>query len=169
MLKKPLIQALLVAEIGFWPIAGALIAQYGFDYPPCKLCLYQRYPYFAMMGMGLFAVFFLRDRPLPALLYVGILCCLASASVALFHTGVESGWWAFESACIPEIGVADSLNSLKDSILRAPLVSCDQAMVYFLGLSMAAWNIIYGLIACVFLLYTLRICVRHELQQSAPK
>ena len=37
-------------------IGGALLLQFGFGYPPCHLCLYERYPYLVVLaacGLGL--------------------------------------------------------------------------------------------------------------------
>ena len=43
--------------------------------------------------------------------------------------------------------INERLEELRAEIMNAPLVSCSQAMVYILGLSMAAWNMIAALIA----------------------
>lgn len=147
---SPIMHAGMIAEAGFWPILGALVAQYGFGYAPCALCLLQRYPYFALFFVAFITL--LRPRQSHIWLLLAAFLCLVSAAIGLFHTGVELGWWQYESGCIPEAGVADSLEDLKRSISNAPIVACDQAMLYVFGLSMAAWNAIYGTLAALGLL-----------------
>jgi disulfide bond formation protein DsbB len=154
-LSDPRLQAAMIAEIGFWPLLGALVAQYGFAYAPCELCLFQRYPYAAMFLLAGFALY--KPERSRIMLDIAGGLCLISAAIGLFHTGVESGWWVYESGCIPEIGQAGSLDTLRDSIAKAPIVACDQAMLYLFGLSMAAWNVAYGLLGALSFMWVRRL------------
>lgn len=93
---------------------------------------------------------------------------MASAGLGLFHTGVEQGWWQFESGCTTQLGTADSLDSLRDAINASPIVACDQAMLEVFGLSMASWNIFYGLGSALLLIY-MRRKVRSEHTHSSRR
>lgn len=135
--------ALFIVLIGLVPLAGALISQYAFGYAPCKLCLLQRYPYALVVIFGVIAL--LKPAHLHAVLMLTVLACLVSAGLGVFHTGVEQGWWQYESGCTTQLGAADSLESLRDAINASPIVACDQAMFEVGGLSMASWNSVYGL------------------------
>ena len=64
---------------------------------------------------------------------------LYGGGLAVFHAGVEWGFWAGPASCSPSVGVtsaADMLNQLENS--HAP--SCTDAALRILGLSFAGWN-----------------------------
>lgn len=131
--------------------AGLLLAAYLFQHigglQPCPLCVAQRYPHFAVLGLGLAALLFggrLRWL-LPALLAAIMVAYLVGAGYAAFHVGVEAGH--FQSACAGAGGAASSIDELRARIEAAPLARCDDVAWTLLGVSMAGWN---G-IACVAL------------------
>ncbi len=150
----PLQTALFIVLIGLVPLAGALISQYAFGYAPCKLCLLQRYPYALVMALGVIA--FIKPNHLNTALMLTVLACLVSAGLGVFHTGVEQGWWQYESGCTTKAGAAGSLESLREAINASPIVACDQAMLEVGGLSMASWNSVYALGMAWALLYMRR-------------
>jgi len=126
-------------------LLGALIAQYGFGLQPCELCLAQRYPYALIMAFSVAAFLPVPKRIRFAL---GLLCGLlfiADAGIAFYHTGVELHWFSGPTACTSSGAVGQTLEQMRAEIANAALVSCDQPMVHFLGLSMAAWNAIYAI------------------------
>lgn len=146
--KLLLLQALAAALI----LGGALVSQYGFKLYPCELCLLQRYPYAGIIAVALLAVLFLKR---PRYQLYSVLFCVAlfaaTAGIAFYHTGVELDIFKGPDACSSGASSAgQSIEELRAAIMAAPLVSCKQAMAYFMGLSMAAWN---GLAAslCIFL------------------
>ena len=64
---------------------------------------------------------------------------LYGAGLAVFHSGVEWGFWQGPASCAPSIGVtsaADMLSQLENT--HAP--SCTDAALRILGLSFAGWN-----------------------------
>ncbi|QCO57071.1 disulfide bond formation protein B (plasmid) [Pseudorhodobacter turbinis] len=121
--------------------AGLLLGAFGFQYIggmfPCELCLLQRWPHAAAIAIGVFALF-CGARLLP---YLGALAALASAGVALFHTGVERAWWEGLASCsggsLGGLSVDDLLNP---SVVIAAPVRCDAVAWEMFGLSMASWN-----------------------------
>ena len=132
-LQKPYALPACLLVLGASPIIAALISQYGFGYPPCELCLLQRYPYAAVCALALLAL--LAPRFTTLLAWLSVIGFVTTAGIAVFHVGVEQSWWEYASAC----------SSLRDAIMGAPLVSCSQETFIFLGLSMAAWNALTGL------------------------
>lgn len=124
-------------------LAGAFLFQ-AFGYPPCAMCLWQRWPHVAAILIGLLALRF-SGRVLPAL---GALAAATTSGLGLFHTGVERDWWEGPSSCT---GVS-SLEGLSGadllSITGPRVVMCDQVSWEFLTLSMASWNAI-GSFACM--------------------
>lgn len=126
-------------------LAVALIAQYGFDLQPCVLCIWQRWPYLAAIGLGLAAVV-LRGRPgaAAALATLAALAVLTSGGIGAFHVGVEQGWWEGTAGC-GAAAMPDDLTSLRAQLLAQPIVRCDEVAFSLFGISMAGWNLIYAI------------------------
>ena len=130
-------------------LLGAFAFQYLGGMAPCKLCLWQRWPHAAAVAIGALALW-LPGRALPL---GGALAALATAAIALYHTGVERHWWEGPATCTSG-GIADlSPQQLMDQIMAAPLVRCDDVPWEMLGLSMASWNALAsGALALVWLM-----------------
>lgn len=130
--------------------AALLLTAYLFQHvgglQPCPLCVAQRYPHFAVLGLGLAALLFggwfrwLR----PPLLAAIVIAYLVGAGYAAFHVGVEGGH--FQSGCAGAAGAASSIEELRARIMEAPLARCDDVAWTLLGVSMAGWNGIVSLV-----------------------
>lgn len=132
--------------IGAAPITIALIAQYGFELLPCEMCHWQRWPYFALMALGVGAW----AKPQAKRVYITLTFCLLAlaAGLALLHVGVEEGWWTGPTAC-SSIGTASNLEELRAQVLNSPILRCDVPAIRILGLTMAGGNFLYALAASV--------------------
>ena len=123
-------------------LLGALAFQYIGGLYPCPLCLWQRWPHLAAVLIGL-AALALPGRALPVL---GALAALATAGIGGFHSGVEIGWWQGLDSCAGAgIGGLSGAALLDPTANIPPPVRCDAVAWSFLGLSMAAWNMILSL------------------------
>jgi len=118
-------------------LAGAFAFQYLGGLAPCTLCLWQRWPHAAAVGLGGLALA-LGGRVWPML---GALAALTTAGIGLYHVGVEQAWWAGLAACsagsIAGISTADLLNP---EVMVAAPVRCDAVAWSLAGVSMAGWN-----------------------------
>lgn len=135
-------------------LAAALVAQYGFGLHPCELCLFQRYPYLAVVVVAALAW---RASP-RAQFYATVVCGLLfvfDAGLAFYHAGVELSWFKGPDACSSSSVGGETIEELRAQILNAPLVSCSQAMAYVFGLSLAAWNAIAAACAAVATFFSL--------------
>lgn len=143
LIHRPLLLAALLAAA---TLGGAWLSQYGFGLKPCDLCLLQRYPYIALVVLGLGGELLTRRRPrlMPPLLWIAAALFLTDTSIAAYHVGVEQGWVAGPSACSGAT-TATSLDALRAQLMGAALVSCKESTFQFLGLSMAGWNLLYAL------------------------
>jgi disulfide bond formation protein DsbB len=125
-------------------LAGAYMFQ-ALGYPPCAMCLWQRWPHFVAILIGV-AAFKLGGRFLPAL---GALAAATTAGLGMFHTGVEKDWWDGPSTC----SGSGSLDGLSGSDLLAiggpRVVQCDQVSWELFTLSMASWNALFSLLLVV--------------------
>lgn len=125
--------------------AALLLGAFGFQHlggmPPCKLCLWQRWPHAAAVVIGA-AALVLPGRALPLL---GALAALCTAGIGLYHTGVERGWWEGPNTCTSGDVTGISAEQLLEQIMAAPMVRCDEVPWEMLGLSMASWNALVAL------------------------
>ena len=121
--------ALLLGAFGFQHLA---------DMPPCKLCLWQRWPHAAAVLIGLVALM----APGRALPLLGALAALCTAAIGAYHTGVERGWWEGPNSCTSGPIGGLSTEDLMARIMAAPLVRCDEVPWEMFTLSMASWNAI---------------------------
>lgn len=153
----------LLALLGFYSLValvGAYVAQYGFDLQPCILCLYQRIPFF-VVGLVVFVVlkFFKQERVQKLALIFCILMVFGNAVLASYHVGVEQKIFAGPTTCADTANLDEIQNveELATAIAKTKAVKCDSPSFFFLGLSMAAWNVAY----CLFLVIsTLVLLVR---------
>lgn len=123
--------------------ASLLIAALGFQsigYVPCELCILQRWPHLAAALIAALLLF-ADHRPLR---WLGALAAALATVFAAYHVGVEQGWWQGPVACTGAISdlAAMSTEDLVAQLQSAPVVRCDEPQWYFLGLTMAGWNMI---------------------------
>lgn len=147
MVLKNAAAIILLASI--FALGFALTSQYGFGYHPCEMCIWQRWGYAAVI---VFSVISLR---IPRVYLLAVLALAITCAIAVFHTGVELKWWEGFSSCSSALE-AGSLEDLRAQILSAPVVRCDTATWFFLGISMAAWNAVYSFCLTIFGIYTCR-------------
>ncbi len=123
-----------------------LLGAFGFQFigelAPCKMCIWQRYPHGAAIGIGVLA-FLIPGAALP---YLGALAALTTSAIGAFHAGVEQGWWEGPTTCTS--GPIGNLSGeeLMNQIMSAPLVRCDDIPWEMLGLSMAGWNAVLSFV-----------------------
>lgn len=132
----------LLATLGS---AALLLGAYAFQHiggmPPCKLCLWQRWPHGTAVLIGA-AILFTGEAKIA---WLGVLAALSTSGIGFYHVGVEQGWWEGPTTCTAS-GVTNlSAQELMDQILAAPLVRCDDIAWQMAGISMAGWNAILSL------------------------
>ena len=144
--SDPRIAAVLILAAGAATIAGALVFEHVWGLRPCKLCLIQRYPYYAAFPVAL-AVAAAPGATLGRLgLAILALLFLVSAALGAYHAGVEWGVFTGPNDCGGSVSsspgnVADFMATLQSS----RVVSCTEAAWRFLGLSLAGWNVLISL------------------------
>lgn len=151
LMSRPESRLLLAIFLAIGSISGAWFSELVLNYVPCKLCLWQRWPYYlAMPGMVL-ALIGLRARAagrfLPAIaLFLGVIF-LFSAGLGLYHAGVEWKLWLGPADCGGRVTVnAPSLEDFHKALGRAKVVLCNEAPMRILGLSFAGWNAVVSLL-----------------------
>lgn len=128
----------------------AYISQFGFDYQPCILCLYQRKPFFAIIALAsLTLIFFKSEQSQKITFFLCIFFLLINAGIATYHVGVEKKVFKGPTTCSSEnLNDFENLEDLRIALTKTKAIRCDEPSFVFLGLSMAAWNLTY----CLFLI-----------------
>jgi len=124
--------ATVLTALGFQHIGG---------YIPCKLCLEQRWPYYAGAPlMALAALLGGSPKLVRGLLVLGGVIMAVSLYLGVKHAGVEWGWWAGPTDCGAVSGVETGGKGVLDALDTVVPPSCDKASLRVLGLSFAGWN-----------------------------
>lgn len=132
-------------------LGSALFGQYVLGWYPCELCLHQRVPYVVIIVLAAIGLLFRgKVRAQQILVWLCTVSLLTTAGIAAYHNGVEMKWIDAPSACSSGSSAGLTLEQMRAQIMNAPLVSCDQAMAYIFGLSLAAWNMILSLGLALF-------------------
>ena len=127
---------------------------------PCQLCIWQRWGY---AGAIVLAIIALLLPATPARLWRGCWlrsALLATAALALFHTGVEYHWWQGLASCSGNLDTSQSLSALEQQLLATPVIPCDRPAWTMFGISMAGYDFLYatalGLVCLVGAVRSLR-------------
>ncbi len=128
-------------------IISALIIQYWLDHEPCKLCLYQRIPYFLAILLIIKMFFFKKYEKITLLIL--ILIFVSSTALAFYHFGIEQDFFSESLACTaPDLLKTLSKEQLLEQ-LKQNNISCKDVSFRILGLSLAAINTIFSLVLSV--------------------
>ena len=128
-------------------ITSALIIQYWLGHEPCRLCLYQRIPYFFAILL-IIKIFFFKKYEKITLLILSLIFT-GSTVLAFYHFGIEQGFFSESLACT----ASDLSKTLSKEQLLEKLeqnnISCKDVSFRILGLSLAAINTIFSLVLSV--------------------
>ena len=128
-------------------ITSALIIQYWLGHEPCKLCLYQRIPYFLAILL-IIKIFFFKEYEKITLLILTLIF-VSSTALAFYHFGIEQGFFSESLACTaPDLSKTLSKEQLLEQ-LKQNNISCKDVSFRILGLSLAAINTIFSLVLSV--------------------
>lgn len=137
---------------GVIPLAGALLAQFGFGFHPCHFCLLQRYPYLVVIGVGAASLLVVRGGlRWRFCVAVGVYALLITATLGLIHHGIETKFLAYQGGCVSTLAPGASIEELRAAIASSPLVSCSDQTAVFFGISMALWNVIWAVLTLVLI------------------
>ena len=128
-------------------IISALIIQYWLGHEPCKLCLYERIPYFLSMLLIIKILFIKKYKKVTLLIL--FLVFMSSTALAFYHFGIEQGFFSESLACTTgDLSKTLSKEELLQQ-LKQNSISCKDVSFRMLGLSLAAINTVFSLILSV--------------------
>ena len=123
---------------------SALIIQYWLGHEPCKLCLYERIPYFLSMLLIIKIIFIKKYEKITLLIL--FLVFMSSTVLAFYHFGIEQGFFSESLACSAgDLSKTLSKEELLEQ-LKQNSISCKEVGFRILGFSLAAINTIFSLI-----------------------
>ena len=125
----------------------AYIIEYGLGHEPCRLCVYQRFPYILSILLIL-SVLLIKKNVKIHLLVLGMIS-LSGAVLAFYHFGIEQGFFSESIVCESQnlqegLTKQDILKQLKQNT-----ISCKDVNFTLFGLSLASINIIVSFILFV--------------------
>jgi len=129
----------IVLVISSIAIINVLIAEYVFNILPCKMCLYQRYPYYFIIFISLIYIVS-KKIPLEWYYWMNTLSFATGLFFSVWHVGIEQKILPGLSGCSSIIKLSQSLTELKEQILNQSIVACDEITWAFMGLSAATLN-----------------------------
>ena len=124
-------------------LISAFIIEYQLGHKPCKLCIYERVPYFlSILLIG--KLFFTRGYE-KIILLILFLVFVISTILAFYHFGIEQGFFKESLSCV---AVNFSENLSKEELLNQleqNSISCKDVSFKILGFSLAAINTIFSI------------------------
>ena len=138
-------------------LISAFVIEYGFDHQPCKLCLYERIPYFLSMLLIIKIIFIKKYEKITLLIL--FLVFMSSTVLAFYHFGIEQGFVSESFVCETR-NLSETLS--KEQLLeqlKQNNISCKDVSFRILGMSLAAINTIFSLILSVMFI---RLFINYE-------
>lgn len=119
----------------------AFYLQYILGHAPCKLCIYQRVPYYLIIAIGVINLLF--NKYLKFSLILISLLLLSELFISGYHTLSTFGiieYTGCESATLPT-----DINKLKEALLNDSLVvTCSNANLKFFGIPLSLYNTLFS-------------------------
>jgi len=137
----------LVMAVATVAIGTALASQYIGGLEPCKLCYWQRNPYYIAIPLLVAALLFLRNQSslMKIIAWLVLAIFFIGFGVSAYHVGVEQGWWSGPTSCSSSASLGNSLDQQIDNLFNKPRVDCSKPAWTFFGISMAGLNAIVSI------------------------
>ncbi len=97
----------------------------------------------------------LRKNPPASATFTALaaLAILTSGGIGVFHAGVEYKWWEGLTTCSATRPAGESL---LESIMKSPLIRCDQPQWTLMGISLAGFNAIFSTLGAIVIFLFIR-------------
>ncbi len=141
----------------FLILISAFIIEHKLNHQPCRLCLYERIPYFLSVLLIIKILFVKSFQKFT--LFVLFLTFLISSVLSFYHFGIEQGFFNESFVCKTD---NFSENLTKEELLEAlklNAVSCKDVSFRILGFSLAAINTIFSILLSVIFI---RLFINYE-------
>ena len=119
------------------------IIEYVLNHKPCKLCIYERIPYFVSLLL-ITKIFLFKDHEKITLLLLFLVFCIGSI-LAFYHFGIEQGFISETAVCTSQVGSEVLTKNQLLELLGENTISCKEVSFKILGLSLATINTIISI------------------------
>ena len=150
MNKNTYIILVSIFSILILSLFSAYYIEFVLGHKPCKLCIYQRYPYFISILL-LINIFFLKKLVRLCFLFLSLVSLFGSI-LAFYHFGIEQGFFSESIVC--EAPILDENLTRKEILkqLSEKTISCKIVTFKVFGLSLASINTIFSFVLfCIFI------------------
>ena len=120
-------------------ITSALIAEYYFNLEPCKMCLKQREPYYAIIATFIVFAFLRLQKKIWFFLGLQIISAYG-IFYSVWHVGIENKMISGPSGCSQELNITTDISNLKEQILSKAVTNCEDVTWTIFGVSAATIN-----------------------------
>jgi len=122
---------------------SAFIIEYKLGHQPCKLCVYERIPYFLSILLIL-KIFFIKSYEKITLLLLSVIFAISSV-LAFYHYGIEQGFFNESAVCaVNNLSETQSKEELLEQLKKNTL-SCKDVNFRIFGFSLAAINTVFSI------------------------
>ena len=138
-------------------LVSSFIIEHQLGHEPCKLCRYERIPYFLSMLLIIKMLFIKKYERFTLLILFLLFMC--GTVLAFYHFGIEQGFFSESLACTS--GDLSKMLSKEELLeqLKQNSISCKDVSLRILGLSLSAINTIFSLVLSVIFM---RLFVNYE-------
>ena len=141
---------LLAVLFSIFAILSAFFMQYVLGHAPCKLCTYQRIPYYIIILVGLITLFFPKIIKLTIFLLIFLL--LAEFLVSNYHT--LSTYEVISYSGCQSAEIPNDINQLKEALMSDTLiVSCSNANLKYFGIPLSIYNSFFSLMFLIVIVF----------------
>jgi len=138
----------LTVLFSVFAILSAFFMQYVLGHAPCKLCSYQRIPYYVIILIGLITLFFPKIIKLSFLLLVILL--IAEFLISNYHT--LSTYEIISYSGCQSAEIPSDINQLKEALISDTLiVNCSNANLKFFGIPLSIYNSFFSLMFLIII------------------
>lgn len=131
-------------------LATAYILEHFFDVLPCQMCLYERNIFMAVGAFSFLSFFLIPARFHSVSLIILGFVFMGGTLFAGYHVAIQQHWVALPAFCASnDFGALDSVDALREQMLKTPLVRCDQVTWSLFGLSLAAYNALLSFVLAI--------------------
>ena len=140
----------LAVLFSIFAILSAFFMQYVLGHAPCKLCTYQRIPYYIIILVGLITLFFPKIIKLTSFLLIFLL--LAEFLVSNYHT--LSTYEVINYSGCQSAEIPNDINQLKEALMSDTLiVNCSNANLKYFGIPLSIYNSFFSLLFLIVIVF----------------
>ena len=140
----------LAVLFSIFAILSAFFMQYVLGHDPCKLCTYQRIPYYIIILIGLITFLFPKIIKITSFLLIFLL--LAEFLVSNYHT--LSTYEVISYSGCQSAEIPGDINQLKDALMSDTLiVNCSNANLKYFGIPLSIYNSFFSLMFLIVIVF----------------